>query len=120
MSSIAPLHLSVAVRRVTATIESAQACLASPSVRAIGNAILPPLANANSPAGELIAGYLPNGALIAFYRTTEKAQRLEPPALRNGRRLRAQVRRSGTATVFWWRPPTAALRRAVQVCLSGS
>ncbi len=66
--SIAPLHLSVAVRRVTASIESTQACLTSHSVREIGNAVLPPLANANSPDGELIAGYLPNGALIAFYR----------------------------------------------------
>jgi hypothetical protein len=80
---IAPLHLSAAVRRVTAAIESAQGCLVSRRVRAIGNAVLPPLAGANSPDGELIAGYLPNGALIAFYRDIEKAQRLEPAVLRN-------------------------------------
>ena len=75
--TIAPLHLSVAVRRVTALIESAQACLTSHSVRAIGTAVLPPLASANSPDGELIAGHLPNGALIAFYHNIAKAQRLE-------------------------------------------
>lgn len=117
---IASLNLSVAVRRVTALIESAQACLTSHSVRAIGNAVLPPLASANSPDGELIAGYPPNEALIAFYRSVEKAQRLEPAVLRNARRLRAQVKRSGTVTVFWLRPPTATLRRAVQACLPGA
>lgn len=57
--AIAPLHLSASVRRVTAAIESAQACLASHKVRAIGNAVLPPLAGLDSPDGELIAGYLP-------------------------------------------------------------
>jgi hypothetical protein len=118
--AIAPLHLSVGLRRVTALIESAQACLTSHSVRAIGNAVLPPLASANSPDGELIAGYLPNGALIAFYRNVEKAQRLEPAVLRNARRLRAQVERSGTVTIFWLRRPTATLRRAVQACLPGA
>ena len=74
---IAPLHLSAAVRRVTATIESAQACLTSRKVRAIGGAVLPPLAAPSSPDGELIAGYLPNGALIAFYLDREK-QRARP------------------------------------------
>ena len=117
---IASLHLSAAVRRVTAAIESAQACLVSRRVRAIGNAVLPALAGANSPDGELIAGYLPNGALIAFYGDIEKARRLEPAVFRNDRRLRAQVERSGTVTIFWWRPPTATLRRAVQVCLPGA
>ncbi len=117
---IAPLHLSVAVRRVTASIESTQACLTSHSVRTIGNAMLPPLANANSPDGELIAGYLPNGALIAFYRDIAKAQQLAPAVLRNARRLRAQVKRSGTVTIFWLRPPTATLRHAVQGCLPGA
>jgi hypothetical protein len=118
--TITPLHLSAAVRRVTASIESTQGCLASRRVRAIGNAVLPPLAGANSPDGELIAGYLPNGALIAFYRDTDKAQRLEPAVLRNARRLRAHVERSGTVTIFWSRPPTATLRHAVQVCLPGA
>jgi hypothetical protein len=118
--TIAPLHLSAAMRRVTATIESAQACLASHKVRAIGHAVLPPLANPNSPDGELIAGYLPNGALIAFYRNIEKADWLEPAVLRNARRLRAQVERSGTVTIFWVRPPTATLRSAVQECLPGA
>jgi len=118
--TIAPLHLSAAVRRVTAAIESAQACLASRRVRAIGNAVLPPLAGANTPDGELIAGYLPNGALIAFYRDIKKAERLEPAVLRNARRLRGQVERSGAVTIFWWRPPTATLRRAVQACLTST
>jgi hypothetical protein len=115
--TIAPLHLSAAVRRVTAVIESAEACLIARRVRAIGNAVLPPLADPSSPDGELIAGYLPNGGLIAFYRDVEKAERLEPAVLRNARRLRAQVERRGAVTIFWWRPPTAALRRAVQACL---
>jgi len=115
--TIAPLHLSVAERRVTAAIESTQACLASHKVRAIGNAVLPPLAEPNSPDGELIASYLPNGALIAFYRDIQKAERLEPAVLRNARRLHAQVERSGAVTIFWWRPPTATLRRAVHACL---
>ncbi|MGO9961740.1 MAG: hypothetical protein ACLP50_38165 [Solirubrobacteraceae bacterium] len=118
--TIAPLRLSSAVRRVTAAIESAQACLASHRVRAIGNAVLLPLADPSSPDGELIAGYLPNGALIAFYRNIEKAERLEPAVLRNARRLRAQVERRGAVTIFWWRPPTATLRRAVQTCLPGA
>jgi hypothetical protein len=106
--------------RVTATIESAQACLTSHRVRTIGNAVLPPLADSSSPDGELIAGYLPNGALIAFYRDIEKADRLGSAVLRNARRLYAQVDRSGAVTIFWWRPPTAALRRAVQACLPGA
>ncbi len=114
--TIAQLRLGVAVRRVTASIESAQACLTSHSVRAIGNAVLPALANANSPDGELIAGNPPQGALIAFYRNTAKAQRLEPAVLRNARRLRAQVGRIGTVTIFWLRPPSAKLRHAVRVC----
>ena len=114
---IAPLHLSAAVRRVTATIESVQACLTSHKVRAIGNAVLPPLAAPSSPDGELIVGYLPNGALIAFYRSSEEAMRLEPEMLRNARRIHAQVERRGAATIFWWRPPTPTLRRAVQGCL---
>ena len=118
--TIEPLHLSVAVRRVTASIESTQACLTSRSVRTIGNAVLPPLASANGPDGELIAGYLPNGALIAFYRDIAKAQRLASAVLRNARRLRAQLKRSGTVTIFWVRPPTATLRRAVQRCLPGT
>lgn len=70
--TIAPLHLSAAVRRVTAAIESTQACLTSHKLRAIGNAVLPALADSNGPDGELIAGYLPDGALIAFYRDIEK------------------------------------------------
>lgn len=115
--AIAPLHLSAAVRRVTAAIESAQACLASHKVQAIGNAVLPPLAGPNSPDGELIAGYLPTGSLIAFYRDIEKAARLEPAVLRNARRIGGQVERSGTVTIFWWRPPPAMLRCAVQACL---
>ena len=116
--TIAPRHLSAAVRRVTAAIESARACLTSHKVRTIGNAVLPPLARPNSPDGELIAGYLPNGALIAFYRSIEKAKRLEPALLRNARRLHSQVERAGAVTIFWPRPPTATLRRAVQACLS--
>ena len=118
--TIAPLRLSVAVQRVTASIESAQVCLTSHSVRAIGNAVLPAVASANSPDGELIAGYLPKGALIAFYRNIAKAQRLEAAVLRNARRLRAQVRRSGTVTIFWLRPPNAKLRHAVRGCLPGA
>jgi hypothetical protein len=115
--AIAPLHLSAAVRRVTAVIESAQACLTSHNVRAIGNAVLPPLANPDSPDGELIAGYVPNGPLIAFYRNVEKAERLEPAVLRNARRLHARVERVGDVTILWLRRPNATLRRAVQACL---
>lgn len=118
--TIAPLRLSVAVRRVTASIESAQVCLTSHGVRAIGSAVLPGLAGANSPDGELIAGYLPKGALIAFYRNIAKAQRLEAAVLRNARRLRAQVRRSGTVTIFWLQSPNAKLGHAVRVCLPGA
>jgi hypothetical protein len=115
--AITPLHLSAAVRRVTALIESAQACLVAHGVRAIGSAVLPPLTTPDSPDGELIAGYLPGGALIAFYRTIAKADRLAPAVLRNARRLHAQVQRSGAVTVFWARPPTAGLRDAVRACL---
>ena len=118
--TIAPLHLSAAVRRVTAAIESAQACLTSRKVRAIGNAVLPALADASSSDGELIAGYLPNAALIAFYRDIEKADRLEPAVLRNARRFHAQVERSGTVTILWSRPPGATLRGAVQACLTSA
>lgn len=118
--TIAPLHLSAAVRRVTAAIESTQACLTSHKVRTIGNAVLPPLASPNSPDGELIAGYLPGGALIAFYRSIEKAERLGPAVLRNARRLHSQVERAGAVTIFWPRPPTATLRRAVQACVPGT
>lgn len=118
--TIARLHLSAAVRRVTAAIESAQACLTSHKVRTIGNALLPPLASSNSPDGELIAGYLPSGALIAFYRNIEKAERLEPAVLRNARRLHSQLERAGAVTIFWSRAPTAALRHAVQACLPGT
>ena len=114
---IAALHLSGAVRRVTAAIESTQACLMSHRVRAIGNAVLPPLADPSSPDGELIAGYLPRGALIAFYRDSEKAQRLEPAVLQNARHTSAQVQRRGAVTIFWARPPTPIMRRAVQACL---
>lgn len=115
--SLARLHLSVAARRVTARIESAQACLTSHGVRSTGGAGLPSSADSSSPDGELIAGSLPDGALIAFYRDIEKADRLELAVLSNARRVHAQVERSGTATIFWSRPPTAALRRAVQGCL---
>lgn len=115
--TVAPLYLNAAVRRLTATIESTPACLTSRSVRAIGNAVLPPLAHQNSADGELIVGHLPDGALIAFYRDTDKAVRLEPGVLNNARRLRAQVERRGAITIFWWRPPVAALRNAVQACL---
>jgi hypothetical protein len=115
--AIAPLHLGAAVRRVTAAIGSAQACLIAHKVRAIGNAVLPALAGPGSPDGELIAGYLPNGALIAFYRDVTKAVRLEPEVLRNARRIHAQIERSGAVTIFWWRPPAATLRLAVQACL---
>ncbi len=118
--TIAPLHLSAAVRRVAAAIESAQACLTSHKVRTIGNALLPPPASPNSPDGEVIAGYLPNGALIAFYRNIEKAERLEPAVLRNARRLHGQVERTGAVTIFWSRPPTATLRHTVQACLPGA
>ena len=114
---IAPLHLSAAVRRVTATIESTQVCLASHTVRAIGNAVLPPLADPASADGELIAGQLPKGALIAFYRDTKKATRLEPAVLDNARRIHAQVERRGGATILWLRMPAPPLRRAVQDCL---
>jgi hypothetical protein len=117
---IAALHLSGAVRRVTAAIESTQACLMSHRVRAIGNAVLPPLADPSSPDGELIAGYLPRGALIAFYRDSEKAQRLEPAVLQNARHTGAQVQRRGAVTIFWARPPTPIMRRAVQACLPGA
>jgi hypothetical protein len=111
------LHLSRAVRRVTAAIESTQACLMSHRVRAIGNAALPPLADPSSPDGELIAGYLPRGALIAFYRDSEKARRLEPAVLQNARRVGARVQRRGAVTIFWARPPKPVLRRAVQTCV---
>ena len=91
--------------------------MTSHKVRAIGNAVLPPLAAPSSPDGELIVGYLPNGALIAFYRDSEKATRLEPAVLRNARHIHAQVERRASATIFWSRPPTPTLRVAVQDCL---
>ncbi len=119
-TAITPLHLSASVRRVTQKIESSQACLISHGLRAIGSAALPPMAGPNGPDGELIAGYLPNGALIAFYRDTEKAERLEPAILRSARRLHAQVERRGDVTIFWWRAPTATLRSAVHACLSSA
>jgi hypothetical protein len=118
--TIAPLQLSAAVRRVTAAIESTQTCLTSHKVRTIGNAVLPPLASPNSPDGELIAGYLPNGAFIAFYRNVEKAERLEPAVLRNARRLHSQIERAGAVTIVWVRPPTATLGRALQACVPGT
>jgi hypothetical protein len=68
----------------------------------------------------LIAGHLPNGALLAFYRSIDKAERLEPAVLRNARRVHALVERSGDETIFWPRPPTATLRRALHACLSGA
>jgi hypothetical protein len=117
---LAPLHLGAAVRRVTAAIESTQACLTSHKVRTIGNALLPALASPNSPDGELIAGYLPNGALIAFYRDIKKAKGLEPAVLRNARRLRSQVERTGRVTILWVRRPSTTLRLAVQACLPGA
>lgn len=115
---MAPLRLSATVRRVTAAIESTQACLTARGVRTTGNAVLPPLASPNSPDGELIAGYLPNGALIAFYSSVEKAERLEPSVLRNARRLHSQVERAGMVTIFWVRAPTRTLRAAVQACVA--
>lgn len=117
---LAPLHLGAAVRRVTAAIESTQACLTSHRVRAVGNAVLPPLASPNSPDGELIAGYLPSGALIAFYRDIKKAKGLEPAVLRNARRIHSQVERAGTVTILWLRRPSTTLRGAVQACLPGA
>lgn len=117
--TLAPLHLGAAVRRVTAAIESTQACLTSHKVRTIGNAVLPPLAGPNSPDGELIAGYLPNGALIAFYRNIKKAQGLEPAVLRNAHRQHSQVERAGKVTILWVRRPSTTLRGAVQACVPG-
>lgn len=125
--AIAPVHLGAAVRRVTATIEAAQACLTAHKVRAIGGPVLPVgvpdlhalAASQNGPDGELIAGYLPNGALLAFYRDVAKAARLEPAILNNARRIHAQVQRRGATTIFWSRPPAAALRSAVQACVLG-
>ena len=117
---LAPLHLGAAVRRVTAAIESTQACLTSHKVRTIGNALLPPLASPNSPDGELIAGYLQNGALIAFYRDIKKAEGLGPAVLRNARRLHSHVERAGTVTILWVRRPSTTLRGAVQACLPGA
>ncbi len=115
--AIAPVRVGAAVRRVTAAIESAQACLRLHHVRAIGNAALPPLAEPNSPDGELIVGYLPGGALMAFYRDIRKAMRLEPAVLRNAHRLGAQVERRGDVTILWLRPPAATIRLTVQACL---
>lgn len=114
--AIASLHLSAAVRRMTAVIESAQACLISHKVRAIGGGVLPPGADPSTPDGELIAGYLPSGALIAFYRDAKKAARLEPPVIRNARRIHARVERNGAETILWLRA-AATLRRAVMACL---
>jgi hypothetical protein len=118
---------------VTATIEAAQACLTAHGVRAIGGPVLPisPVlpfgvphlpalaASQNGPDGELIAGFLPNGALLAFYRDVAKAVRLEPAILNNARRIHAQVQRRGATTIFWSRPPPAALRSAVTACVPG-
>jgi hypothetical protein len=92
---VTPLHLGAAIRRVTAAIESAQVCLTSQRLRTIGSAVLPPLADSSSPDGELIAGYLPNGALIAVYRDIEKAKRLEP----------------GSFQRYWWRRSRLAMSR---------
>jgi hypothetical protein len=116
---LAPLHLGAAVRRVTAAIESTQACLTSHKVRTIGNAVLPPLASPTGPDGELIAGYLPNGALIAFYRDITKAQGLEPAVLSHARREHLQVERAGTVTVLWAGRPSTTLRGAVKACVPG-
>jgi hypothetical protein len=91
----------------------------SHKVRTIGNAVLPPLASPSSPDGELIAGYLPNGALIAFYRGIKKAQGLEPAVLSNARRLHSQIERAGTVTILWVRRPSTTLRRAVKACVPG-
>ena len=132
-SAITPVHLGAAVKRVTATIEAAQACLTAHGVRAIGGPVLPisPVlpfgvphlpalaASQNGPDGELIAGFLPNGALLAFYRDVAKAVRLEPAILNNARRIHAQVQRRGATTIFWSRPPPAALRSAVTACVPG-
>ena len=117
---LAPLHVGAAVRRVTAAIQSTQACLTSHKVRTIGNALLPPLAGPNSPEDELIARYPPHGALIAFYRDIKKAERLEPAVLSNARRLHSQVERAGTLTILWMRRPSTTLRGAVQACLPGA
>jgi hypothetical protein len=131
--AITPVHLSAAVRRVTATIEAAQTCLTARRVRAVGGPVLPvapvlPIgvpdlhalaASHNGPDGELIVGYLANGALLAFYRDVAKAVRLEPAIRSNARRSHAQVQRRGDTTIFWSRPPAAALRTAVQACIRG-
>jgi hypothetical protein len=125
--AIAPVRLGAAVRRVTATIEAAQSCLTAHKVRAIGGPVLPvgvpalhaPAVGQNGPDGELIAGYLPRGALLAFYRDVAKAVRLEPAIINNARRIHAQVQRRGATTIFWWRPPDTTLRSAVQACVLG-
>lgn len=126
--AIAPAHLDAAVRRVTVTIEAAQACLTAHRVRAIGGPVLPsalPIdlhglaATKNGPDGELIIGYLPNGALLAFYSNAAKAVRLEPAILYNAQRLQAEVERRAATTILWMRPPASAIRKAVQACVPG-
>lgn len=124
------LVIPPAVRGVAVKIADDRACLTARGLPARGGPVLVPSASpgARGPAGELVvgrvssgfrAGHPPSGAAMAYYTDAEKAQRGEPLLLLRAQRLRAQLERHGAITILWFRPPTNALRAAVQACVLG-
>jgi hypothetical protein len=72
-----------------------------------------------APIGELLVVNGNAPVLIGFYENGRVAQRFEPTAIRNIRRVGGQLARRGAVIVLWTRPPAARLRLATEACAFG-
>jgi hypothetical protein len=117
---LSSLVIPVSRRRVFAAIEKVRSCLASRGLRVTGGPSLgAPRYSPVAPIGELVVANGNAPVLIGFYENSRAAQRFEPTAISNIRRVGGQLARRRAVIVLWTRPPAAQLRLATEACAFG-
>jgi hypothetical protein len=112
--ALAPLHLSAAVRAVSARLTAARGCLERRVRRVLGGLVLPSQ-GPGVPAGELIVGG-GAGMFLAFYTDAAAGRRALPTLMANARRTGLRVTPGGAVTVVGSASAYAALGSTVRAC----
>jgi hypothetical protein len=98
----------------SADAEAARSCLREAGLEVLGGRSSP--TDRDAPDVELITSVNGNQVFVAFYRDNHEAARREGEVRKNAADFGGAVRRQGSVTIVWAKPPTADSKETVEAC----
>jgi hypothetical protein len=114
-AALSRLRLSPGTRTVIARVGRVRSCLQGRHLRVLGGPIIDPTVRSHGVLGELIAGYVNHGAVLAFYATSAGARAAQADATAATARENGRTHPIGSVLVIWIHTPAAAVS-SVQGC----